>query len=174
MPKIVYGKSEVDTLLNNKQNNLTAGAGITITNDVISASGGGGSGMTAHTYSTRGALATDIIANPNGLLVALISARDYTEYPHKVVIGTNVINSNTVRLVLESFITGHVGGSAHLKMYPEDYTDVYKTDDYRTIGFHPIGMDITIGGFGDTGVIEYVDDTAVSIDFDVDDCVYYY
>ena len=53
MTQIIYGKSEVDTLLNNKQNTLTAGTGITIANDVISASG---SGITAHTFNTYGEL----------------------------------------------------------------------------------------------------------------------
>lgn len=43
---IVYEKEWVDGLLNNKQNKLTAGTGITIDeNDVISASGGGGSSL---------------------------------------------------------------------------------------------------------------------------------
>ena len=39
-----YNKTQTDTLLNGKQNTLTAGTNITIENDVISATGGEGSG----------------------------------------------------------------------------------------------------------------------------------
>lgn len=37
----IYNKTEVNTLLNNKQNTLTPGSNISIINDVISATGGG-------------------------------------------------------------------------------------------------------------------------------------
>ena len=43
---VVYEKEKLDAILNNKQNKLTAGTGITIDeNDVISASGGGGGSL---------------------------------------------------------------------------------------------------------------------------------
>lgn len=53
-----YTKSQADALLNAKQNTLTAGNGIDITNDVISATGGGGPTV----VQTTGTSATDVMS----------------------------------------------------------------------------------------------------------------
>ncbi len=59
---VVYEKEKLDAILNNKQNKLTAGTGITIDeNDVISASGGGGGSLNIYSVYIRLVFATNNI-----------------------------------------------------------------------------------------------------------------
>ena len=67
MAKIIYGVSDIDTMMASKQDELTAGTGIDITNNVISVTATGG--MTAHTFANFTELANALISNTNHVLV---------------------------------------------------------------------------------------------------------
>lgn len=67
MAKIIYGVSDIDTMMTGKQDELTAGTGIDITNNVISVTATGG--MTAHTFASFTELANALISNTNHVLI---------------------------------------------------------------------------------------------------------
>lgn len=102
-----YTKSQADTLLNAKQNSLTAGEGIEIANDVISATGSGG-GPTV--VQTTGTSTTDVMSQ-DATTKMIYADSGANNLPTKITIGKGANNYASNGIVIgESAIINSSGG----------------------------------------------------------------
>lgn len=112
----VYNKTEIDNFLSSKQDELTAGTGISIVNDVISATGGSGNVQIIQAEITR--------RNDTEIIINGLTANDMVFVQGQVHIGTSdVIFSVSFIPQLDGSITGAY-------MFPIDLTSAQSSSVY--------------------------------------------
>lgn len=99
----IYNKTEVNTLLNNKQNSLTPGTNISIVNDVISATAGGN--------------VDDVEVDNVSVVSNKVAKIDLSGKQDTLISGTNIKTINNESLLGNGNIDIQGGGSETKKLY---------------------------------------------------------
>ena len=152
MAKIIYGVSDIDTMMAGKQDELTAGTGIDITDNVISVTASGG--MIPHKYASFYTLAQDAVSHANSLLVVDVGGRkaictlyNYTEEgvttyqitPSAItqpILVTGVMH-NKIYFYASADVTASTTSSVSITVYTIDFNintgDVVSTQENVTL-----------------------------------------
>ena len=117
--------------------------------NVWAAPGGGGSGISAHTYTTYGALITDILAHPSGLLAHDHSLNALSDLNFKL--GTNAVDlhnsyiakDGSTGLFISEDTTGDISDSSTATTATFNRTTVYATGSGNTINTNSTVVDIS-------------------------------
>ena len=96
----VYTKTEADSLLNEKQNTLTAGSGVDITDNTISVSGITASNIAANAAIAKTQLASDV--------QTLLGKADSALQSHQTVSLASGTNNGTVKLTVGETVTDNI------------------------------------------------------------------
>ena len=121
-----------------KQNKLTAGAGILITNDVISATGGGTAdavdwGHITGSMSNQTDLTTALAAKANSAdLATVATSGDYDDLTNKPTIGTGLLTLKNNNVVIGTFSANSTSGNTITVTTPTKTSDLTNDSGFLT------------------------------------------